>query len=294
MKTPFKYFPLLFILTLFFACSDSDDETGRDREKEDEPKELKLSVNTTETGFLTTDKVDFEFEILEGNGGYVATVSEFHGDPDAIVTIDGNKVIVNLLVGEHQGAEITITDKRNKEATVFIESTHESLNIPNYGVHLDVGQTCIMDNIDFGAGAPYTVEKIRGNASNVVIEDGNIKVTSLALGDTYYKVRDKRGSVANLVAKTTLQFDMAMTNNYLEFDGTNNLSASITLEWGDKWQIIGSTDKVTEDLSVVIPIGSKTGYYVLFIHTTDKGTGTDTITLKDKDGNLAVVKVRVR
>lgn len=288
MKTLFYYFPLLVILSLFFACSSDSEEIV-----EDEIKELKLSV----TGDITTENVDFEFEILDGNGEYKAVVSEIDGDPDAKVTIKGNEVTVNLL--SHLSAEITITDKKNKKATVHVESTHESLQtIPNYGIFLDEGQTSIInDFIKFGAGAPYTFEKIRGNASKIVTENDEMKVTSLGLGDTYYKVRDKRGSVARLRVQTSLDFDMSLESNYLEITGINNLSATVTLDWGTGWEIIGSTNNVTENLSVsrvLISTGVWSDYYVLFIHTVDEGKGTDTITLKNKEGDLAAVKVKVR
>ncbi len=287
MKTS-KYF-LLLLFPFLFACNSDDKEN----DITEETKELKLSVGTEP---LSTENIDFEFEILDGNGGYTATVSETDGDPDAKVTIDGNRVIVNLLIGNHLGARITITDQKEQKESVYIESTHESLHIPNFGLFLDEGKTYTM-SVEFGAGAPYTIEKVRGDASEALIEENKVKATSLAIGDTYYKVRDKRGSVARLLVSTTLQFEMTMASNYLEFDGVNNLSASIRLQWGTEWEIVGSTDKVTERVSVsqvLLPTGELSDYYVLFINTADKGKGIDTVTLRNKDGDLAVVRVRVR
>lgn len=78
MKNLLK-FTWLFILPLFIACSE---EEGR-------IKNLKLSVPLMEEESIITENVDFEFEILDGNGGYMASVSEFDGDEDAIVTIVG-------------------------------------------------------------------------------------------------------------------------------------------------------------------------------------------------------------
>ena len=291
MKTLFKFFLLLLIVSISFACSSSSEE-----EIIEDPKELKLSVPLMDKEWLTTEDIDFEFEILDGNGEYTATVSEFDGDPDAIVTIDNNKVIVNLLVGNHNGAEITITDKMNKSATIYVTSTNKTLHIPNYGLFLDEGSTYSMD-VQFGAGAPYTIEKIKGNASQAIIEDNKVKATSLGLGNTYYKIKDKRGSIARLEISTTLQFEMDITTNYFEFDEVNRLSSNIKLSWGTEWEIVGSTDKVTENVlisKVLISTGVWSDYYVLFINTTDKGKGTDTITLKNKEGDLVVVKIRVR
>ncbi|MCD8183327.1 MAG: hypothetical protein LUE99_09815 [Bacteroides sp.] len=258
-------------------------------------RELKLSV-ADEHGFLTTDGVDFEFEILDGNGGYTASVSETDWDPDAIVTIEGNKVLVNILVGNQYGPTITITDSKKQEASLCIISTDKSLFIPGYGLYLDEGTTYTM-NIEFEAGAPYTIEKTRGNAATAVMENNKVKVTSLGLGDTYYKIRDKRGSVAKFTAQTSLAFDMDLANNYLEFDGVNNLTASVKLQWGTEWEVVGWTDKILEKVSVgkvLIATNVWSDYYVLFINTVDEGKGTDTITLKNKEGDLAAVKVNVK
>jgi hypothetical protein len=288
MKTSVKLFSLLLVLTLFVACSSDDYNV-------EIINELKLSVPLINEERLTTEDVDFKFEILEGNGGYVASVSEVGGEPNAKVTIEGNKVVVNLL--SHLGAEVTITDSKDQKATIYVTSSNESLQtIPTYGLFLDEGQTATMD-IKFGAGAPYTIEKIRGNAANAEIVGEKVKATSLGLGDTYYKVWDKRGSVTQFTVRTTLQFEMDMTSNYFEFDGVNNLSANIRLQWGTKWEIVGATDNITERVSVsrvLISTGVWSDYYVLFINTVEEGKGTDVITLKNEAGDFAVVKFRVR
>lgn len=293
MKTLSKHFSLLLFLSLFLACSSSSDE----EDIIEETRELKLSVPTIETKSLETEDIDFEFEILDGNGEYTASASEVDGDPTAKVTIEGKKVTVNILVGYHLGSEITISDKKRQKATIRITSSHESLQvISSYGVLLPEGESCTMDEINFGAGAPYTLEKIRGNAAKAVVEDGKIRVTSLAIGDTYYKVRDKRGTVTRLTVNTSLHFEMDKTSNYLEIEGVNNLSATVTLQWGTEWEIVGSTDKITENLlvsRVLEPSGNLSDYYVLFIHTVDEGKGTDTITLKNKEGDLVVVKIHI-
>ena len=282
-------FTWLLVLPLFFACSGSDEEEVA------VTKELKLSVPLMDEEWLKTENVDFEFEIIDGNGSYMATVSEVDGEPNAKVTIENNKVIVKLL--DHLGAKVTITDSKGQEATVYVTSSNESLqSIPSYALFLEKGQTSTM-NIKFGAGAPYTIEKIRGDASRAFVDGDGVKATSLGIGDTYYKIRDKRGSVTRFTVSTTMQFEMDMTSNYLEFTGVNNLSASIRLQWGTGWEIVGSTDNLTERVSVskvLISTGVWSDYYVLFIQTIDKGKGTDTITLKNSEGDLAAVKIRIK
>lgn len=194
-------------------------------------------------------------------------------------------------------ATVTITDSKNQKASVLIQSTNESLRyISGYGLSFDEGKTSTMD-IEFGAGAPYTIEKTRGNASVAFIENDKVKVTSLGLGDTYYKLRDKRGSVAKLKTQTTLSFEMDITKNYLEFDGVNNLSVTVEMLWGTEWEIVGSTDNILESVSISPvrwPQGVGNDNYFLFIHTVNEGKGTDTITLKNSDGDLAAVKIYVK
>lgn len=295
MKYPLPLLLSLTVLSLIFACSSPlEDSFPREDELENETKELKLSIPGEENGQLEIDDVDVEFEILDGNGEYVASVSHTDGDEDAKVTITGNKVKVNLLT--RGGAEITITDKELQEASVWIISTHESLQVPSYGLLLSEGQTYIMKDLKFGAGGPYTIENVKGNASEASIENDNVKVTSHKLGNTYYKVRDKRGTIAKLEVSTTLQVDL--NTNYLELEGHNTMSLTVNLPKGKDWVIVSSTDKVTNKVHLNRPFdpikGSIVDYDVLFIDTADEGKGTDTITLRANDGELAVVRLWVR
>lgn len=285
MKVLSKHLALLLFIPLLFSCSSSDDEIHK----------LEFSVE----GPIMTGNVDYEFNIDSGNGGYVATVSQTDGDDDAIVTIDGNKVTVNILAKDSKHAEITITDKKNQTASLSIASAHKSLQkIPDYGIYLDEGQTSTMNEIEFGAGGPYTIEKVRGKASTAIVENGKIKITSHELGDTYYKVKDRRGTVTSLITKTVLVEEMTKTSNSLDITAINNLSVSIKLTWGEEWEIVTSTSNIIESISVGRPInaepGSESDYDFILISTVDKGSGTDSATLKDKDGNMATVKITIK
>lgn len=125
MKTFYKGILLLSVLLFSVACS-------KDNEDDEITRELLLSVPTT-GGSIETDDLDFTFEILDGNGGYTATVSEVDGDPDAHVTIEGNTVTVNILVGGYRSVEVTITDQKGEEATVHLRSYNKSIYmIKNY------------------------------------------------------------------------------------------------------------------------------------------------------------------
>ena len=54
----FSYYSMFLLLCLFFACSSENDLTN------EETRELKLSVPLMDQEWLTTEKVDFEFEIV--------------------------------------------------------------------------------------------------------------------------------------------------------------------------------------------------------------------------------------
>ena len=293
MKHSFDLFRALFTGVLLaplllIGCDRTADEV-------EVPRELVLSVSNKESMWIETDDVDFHFEILDGNGGYVASISETGGDKEAAVSIDGNKVTVNLL--SHLGAMVTITDSKNQKDSVRIIFTHESLRtIPSYGLYLEEGQTYAME-VDFGAGAPYTIEKTKGNASKAVVEGDKIKATSLGLGNTHYKIRDRRGTIARFVVSTSLSFQMEKGQSYLEFSGVNNMSASIRMQWGEEWKIIGYSNRVIEKASVskaLIATNVWSDYYVLFIDTAEEGKGSDIITMRNKEGDLAAVKVIVK
>lgn len=125
-------------------------------------KDLVLSVGNN--GHVSTDGLSYEFEVLDGNGGYKATVSKNRFDEDAAkVTINGTKVTVDLL---EQFVSITITDQKGETASLNIRTSHESLTRVGYGVSLEEGDSCVMDNISFGAGqysATLWEELRRGN-----------------------------------------------------------------------------------------------------------------------------------
>lgn len=248
-------------------------------------RDLRLSVTET----VSTEDICYEFEIVDGNEPYTATVSETDGDPDGVVTIEGNVVKVDILHGYHCGPTVTITDGKGQQKSVGITSYSEALNMTKYGMHLDPGTTHPMD-IKFGAGAPYTIEKIRGHAHDARIEGDRVVATSFGLGDTYYKLRDRRGSVTRFEINTVLIREIDRATKYLDITGVNTMTATIRIPWDSGWKITGSTCNAVEKVSVY-PFP---GYYVLFVGTSDEGRGDDIITLRSWEGDEAVVRVRVK
>ena len=60
--------------------------------------------------------------------------------------------------------------------------------------------------------------------------------------------------------------------------------------------ILGATDNILESVDVsqvLISTGKWSDYYVLSVKTVDEGKGSDIITLKNGEGDLAVVKVHI-
>lgn len=285
---------------LGFSCSslspdDLDIEKPGGGQVEEEPKEIKLSVSQTNEAWLTTENVDFEFDILDGNGGYTATASSTGSDPDAKVTIKENRVTVNILRG--YGAEVRITDQKSKEARVFIQSTHPSLQLVNYNWGMDVGQTIILRRIDFGVGAPYEIEKVKGDAAEVFKEGDVMKARSFKLGKTDYKFRDRRGTVAYISIISQLSLEMNQSDKTLRIDALNYMPASIKINWGTKWEIESYTSHVIEKPSVsqaLIPSGGLTDHYYLSVLTDEKAKGSDVITLKNEAGEVITVEVVVK
>ena len=286
MRIPIPFLFIYAVLFLTYACSSP----GEDIEPEVETKELVLSIPQE----LLTDKLAVTFEVLAGNGEYVGRVSETAGEPDAKVSITGNTIRVDLLT--QKVVELTITDKQLKTTTVKLRSTDESLKVANFGLHLSQGQTYLMTGVEFGAGGPYTIKSYRGDASTATIEANGIKVTSHKLGNTYYRLKDKRGMVAYFDVSTVLVANLI--DSHLELEGKNTMSAQINLPKNTDWHILKSTSKVIESVKIERPIDPKTAshvdFQVLFINTADEGTGTDTVTLENKAGDTAVVSILVR
>lgn len=127
MKLRFYYIGILCLLNLMTACNTGSESDLDMEEVVEVVKDLKLSIPQINEKWIYTEEVDYEFEILDGNGDYRAVVTDNGGDPSAFARIEGNKVIVNLL--DDRGCSVTVWDKKGKSAVVYIQSTHESLAV---------------------------------------------------------------------------------------------------------------------------------------------------------------------
>jgi len=271
----------LILVFLFTACS-SEDEWNPANETEGDVKELKLSVS----GDISIDGVEYEFDILDGNGGYTLDVDEEF----AKVTITGTKVKVDLLTS---AVNIIITDQKGKNAMVSIFTTAESLVPKNYGLFMRADSIYTMKDIDFGAGE-YTLQKIKGTSAEAVItENDHVKVTALKPGKTYYKIKDKRGSVASFEIIITDNYDY--TGNNLVINTTHDQVINVIFKSGTGWKIMGDPSSPLTERIVLHARGNVDGYDTLQIDTSDDDNkGTVMILLMDDAGNYATVTVHVR
>lgn len=273
----------LFLLTgLFISCDRSEDV-------EEVVTELVLSVGA---GGIWMDQLDCEFDILEGNGGYVATVSQqSDGDVDAKVTIEGTKVKVSMLTNN---AVITITDKKQKEASAIIYSSAKELHPMTYILVLPDGETTEMRNLDFGVGE-YTVKKVKGNSADVSVgENDVINVKSLCPGNSYYKVIDRRGAAGKL--KIMISAEYFLTGNSIKVNAVNDQLLFINLESEGEWQFEENKPESTLLKSIYLhPKGdAEKKYDVVQIDTNDEDIkGIDIINLKDKNGKRVSITLYI-
>lgn len=294
MKLRFYYIGILCLLNLMTACNTGSESDLDMEEVVEVVKDLKLSIPQINEKWIYTEEVDYEFEILDGNGDYRAVVTDNGGDPSAFARVEGNKVIVNLL--DDRGCSVTVWDKKGKSAVVYIQSTHESLAVVNLNYFVEVGKTWEITDVDFGVGKPYTIERVKGTASEIELKDGKMYVTGKALGNTDYKFRDKRGTVMSFRIITNLQFDVQKGETELKFDAVNYMSASVTLKWGKEWKIIESSDHISSNILLERPYvvgGGLSEFYTLFLNTKEEVKGTDIFLLRNNENEEVSVSMRI-
>ena len=280
-------FLLLFICCLFMACARDNDLSPQPEDilqVEEVVNELRLSVH----GSVNTEDVDFEFDILGGNGQYAVNVLPEEG---AKASIQGNKVKINLL---SNSVSVTVSDKKQKSSSVSINSTSETLIKKNYGLFISSGNTSTMKHVIFGAGG-YTIEKTKGTSAEVIVlEKDHIKVTGLKPGNSYYRIKDKRGSTALLEVMVTSTFDL--TDSHMEIPAVNDQVVSIIIKRSNAdWKLIGEPSSLIFEKVTIIPKGNTVKHDVLQIDTSkDNAKGIATVHLKDQAGNTASITVRIQ
>lgn len=255
-------------------------------------KDLVLSVGNN--GYFSTDGLSYQFEILDGNGGYKATASKNRfGEDAAKVTIDGTKVTVDLL---EQFVSITITDQKGETASVSIRTSHESLTQVGYCVSLEEGDSCVMDYVDFGAGQ-YSAMLWEGNSAEVTVTpDDRVWIKSLKPGNSYYKLTDWRGTSVLLEVYSCAVY--TLTSDFLSIDSERDQVTHIALKYGEGgWKLLTKAyDERFIDLFAVHTMGNvKENCDSLQINAAKNAVaGKTDIVLMDKAGNVAVIHLWIR
>ncbi len=274
---------LLMIGCIFTACS-TDDIVDSEIDSEDDVKELRISA----PNFVTTDKLDYDFEIVDGNGDYEISAKE----EDAIkVTIVGNKVTVHLL---NRHSYVTVSDKSDQSVSFTIESTAKEL-VPTANTLLLPKDSTYTMNIEFGVGG-YQIETLQGtSAGAVVTQDDFIKVTANKIGNTYIKIKDRRGSTSPLTVIVPSFYDLKDEN--LKITTINDQRVSITIKTSKAdWTFEHMpTSSLLKDAGLISK-GSYEGEYDILQFDTNKDDlkGSTTIYLKDSLGNRVFVTVEIK
>lgn len=278
-----KAFLLLMIGCIITACS-TDNIVDPEIDIEDDVKELRISA----PNYVTTDKLDYDFEIIDGNGDYEISAEV----EDAIkVTMEGNKVTVHLLT---RHSYVTVSDKSDQSVSFTIASTAKEL-VPTANTLLLPKDSTYTMNIEFGVGG-YQIETLEGtSAQAVVTKDDFIKVTANKIGNTYFKIKDRRGAASPLNVTVPSFYDLK--NENLQITAINDQRVSITLKTSKAdWTFEQKpTSSLLKD-ATLISKGSYEGEYDILQFDTNKDDlkGSTSIYLKDSLGNRASVTVEIK
>ena len=257
-----KKLPLFISILCLVAACNSDEYKY---EKEEPLSELVLSVQDD----VEIDDVYFSFDILEGNGGYVAKTSR---EGAAVVTIKKNKVLVEMF--NHQ-AYITVSDKKGQTASVNIYTSSEKVTPFNHTVLMPQNTTEVSNiPFDFGVKGNYTLEKIKGTAVEASLTpDGYLTITSVGRGSDYYNVYDKRGFASSLNIRVITEYKLESSE--LTLNAINDEEITIMIDYGHNgWRLKEAADEN--------PLLS-------FVHLANKGKDypSDMLTLTtNKDGAI--------
>jgi len=278
MKNTF-YLLILFCLfpILFFNCSSDDEEIP---EKPEIIYNLRLSIDKKIHYIYSTDTV---FNILEGNGEYIAMVSD---EDVAKVAIDDTTVHVAFI--GNGSVNITITDAKGQTAEAIMNVYHKSLVDTHYILFMEKDSTYVVDHFTFGVGG-YHLKNIRGDHAQLTINDDNLKVTAKSHGKTYFDILDKRGTKVN--GEVWVVAFYSLDKDKLEIEMIPDQRASIKTLYGQGWEIESYSGPIAE--AVIIPVSNVNPSDILQIDSSTEIKGSGIIWLKDKEGNRAAVTVTV-
>lgn len=277
MKTIYKLLFIGLFPVLFFNCSSDDDVIEPDEEI---VYDLKLSVENKIHSVYSTDTV---FEILRGNGEYVATVSD-----EDIAKVSVNDTTVNVSFISNGSVNIEITDVKGKSASVSMNVYHESLVPTHYITFIPKDKEWELEKISFGAGG-YSIENIKGDHATVEVKDDKFMAKSVSHGKTYFDIVDKRGTRAP--AEIWVIDYRELETDRLDIKMIPDQRTSVKTLYGEEWMIESYNGTLCE--VVIIPVSNTNPTDIIQIDTFADNPGFGTIQLKDKDGKRAVITLTV-
>lgn len=180
-------------------------------------------------------------------------------------------------------------------ASLNIRTSNESLTRVGYGVSLEEGDSCVMDNISFGVGQ-YRVTLWKGNSAEVtVMPNDHLWVKSLKPGNSYYKLTDKRGTSVLLEVYSCAV--NTLTSSSLDIQSERDQVTHVALKYGEGgWKLLTNAyDERFIDLLTVHTMGDvKENCDSLQINSAKNAVaGKTDIVLIDKAGNVAVIHFEV-
>ena len=276
MKTITKLVLLALLATVWMGCS-------KDNEEEPVPPvDLVLSV---EDGVIWVNELDYEFEILEGNGGYTVESSD---EKMAKTRVEGEKVLVYFL--GNGSVNITVSDREGKSKKAHFIFYHESLTLSNYYLFLDYSKTAIVD-LDFGVGGGYYLDGVDPDIIDARIEGDKMIVKSVMPGTDSLTIFDRRGSRMAMKVIVSERFDL--TDSRLEIETGRNRTFHIKLLWGEDDYTV-SSDSPLFTRVVYHKQGHADGTSTIQVDTGPDIYGLGDIVIRDKHGDFARVAVNVK
>jgi len=271
-----RLFSICVFPVLFLNCS-SDDVS---EEPVQAVHDLRLSVDNNLLSVYSTDTV---FQILEGNGEYIAQVSD---EKIAKVAVDDTTVYVSFI--SNGWVDITVTDVKGKTASTSMNVYNESLVPTNSIVILMKDSTYVFDFLSFGAGG-YKFENIEGDCVELSLKDDKIVAKALSYGKIYFDIVDKRGSRSESEVWVVAFYEL--TADRLDINMISDQRTSIKTLYGKNWAV----ESFNKDLCdvTIIPVGPTNPTDIIQIDTYADRIGYCTILLKDDEGNKATVTVSV-
>ncbi|MCI1683959.1 MAG: hypothetical protein LKI39_15605 [Bacteroides sp.] len=276
MKTfKLSYIPILFVSLLAVSSCSKDDSS--------ENAELRLSVSDE---MAHTDGIEYSFDIISGGGGYKAEVCN---DKYAKATLTGNHVKVDLV---SESTQVKVTDKYNQEVYLLIHSDNKSIQTVNNTVRLSYGSSMKLPT-NWGAGGYSVLRQSNNTVAKVTFDDkDSLLIQSLAPGEVWFRIIDKRGSTNGV--SVTIDKGWDLNSNQLTVNAEGESYYTFPLKYGEGgWKITSCPAALVDPSTVVIPKDKYHEHDMLQIFVPKESNAPLVLQLEDKVKNTATITVNI-